>query len=192
MPCKDTFGNTCDRLIRVHIRQVQNVHFDIFKAIACAQKAYGEHGFLFEVASSESVRMNLPSLGKLAVVDTLCDWGRSSGDQAELYRRFGVQDLSAITAFLVQGIAQTATKEVNGCAGHAPHQPAVFLGRDASAWTLAHEVGHVLLSSQFEPVHSPSNRNIMYLFPEHIGTENPEFTTQQVSQMRKSPYALAC
>jgi hypothetical protein len=34
---------------------------------------------------------------------------------------------------------------LNGCASHPPGQPGVVITSGASQWTMAHEIGHVLL-----------------------------------------------
>lgn len=190
MACKDMFGNNCDRLVRVHVRQVQSVNFDVLDSIKRTQKLFGQHGFALEIASSQSIHMDSRSLMRLMLVETTCIRGRSSPDQAELFSRFGIQDLNSITAFFVQALFVTGTfNENNGCAAHARHLPAVFVARDATPYTLAHELGHVLLGATAENQHMTNDTNIMsptFL----LGTESPSFTPQQVAQMRRSAYAI--
>lgn len=60
-------------------------------------------------------------------------------------------------------------------------------------YTLAHELGHVLLTSEFSPVHESSNSNIMV-----NGTHNspagssPTFNAAQITQIKKSTHLKDC
>ena len=188
MTSRDSFGNACDRLVRLHLRQLYQVEFDVLDSVKRAQKVFGQVGFLIEVVSSKSMSMDAASLQTLNSIQTSCTPGRSSADQLAVFRRFGVQDLHSITTFFVQTLMDTERYEQNGCAAHAPDAPAIFVGSVATPWTLAHELGHVLIGRQSG--HMQSDGHVMS--PTWmIGTENPAFTEPQVKLMRKSPYALA-
>lgn len=73
-----------------------------------------------------------------------------------------------------------------GCGGHAAGRPACIVAARASRWDTAHEIGHVLLTSAFSPVHSTDPTNLMFQFSSTSST-TPILTDAQVAQMKASP-----
>jgi hypothetical protein len=67
-----------------------------------------------------------------------------------------------VRVYWVSQIREASGKMLAGCAGHAPHKPALMISAIGSRWTLAHELGHVLLTKQFSPVHSSEPNNLMF------------------------------
>ena len=55
----------------------------------------------------------------------------------------------------------------------------------ALGWDTAHEIRHVLLGSDFEPVHSNDKRNLMFE-TSRSETSLPQMTMQQVAKVRTS------
>lgn len=73
-----------------------------------------------------------------------------------------------------------------GCGGHAPGKPACIVASDGSQWTTAHEVGHVLLGSEFSLVHDGSSGNLMFSSTPGITANPPSLTDAQVARIKKS------
>jgi hypothetical protein len=130
--------------------------------------------------------------GRLSVVNGQCQWNQESPEQADLFSRLNSFDMLGITAVFVKGI-QTLTGALNGCAGHANWRAGVMVGSACTPWTLAHEVGHVLLGSTYSPVHTSSPLNIMYeKSSQFTQTSNPSLDLSQVGQMLRSQYVRPC
>jgi hypothetical protein len=66
----------------------------------------------------------------------------------------------------------------------------VFLASTATRFALAHEVGHVLLSSAFEPVHLDHDRTNLTFggFLGNLTKTPPGLNQAQRIQIRKSPF----
>ena len=90
MPIADTFGNRCDRLLRIHLRRVNDVHYDVANAVKFAQSAYGRCGVLVEVASSRSVHLPVETARDVASFRTASTTDAIADNQAELVEWFAV------------------------------------------------------------------------------------------------------
>jgi hypothetical protein len=164
----------------------------VLQAIRNAQKLYGRNGIYFDVISQQSIQLNAADFGRLSVVNGQCQWNQESPEQADLFSRLNSFDMLGITAVFVKGI-QTLTGALNGCAGHANWRAGVMVGSACTPWTLAHEVGHVLLGSSYSPVHTTSPSNIMYeKSSQFTQTSNPSLDLPQVAQVLRSQYVRRC
>jgi hypothetical protein len=188
----DPLGNRCYHCVRVHVRSVVNVGIDIAQAIRNAQKIYGDKGIFFEVISQQSIMLNTADFGRLSVVNGQCQWNQESPEQADLFSRVNSFDMLGVTAVFVKGI-QTLSGPLNGCAGHANWRAGVMMGSACTPWTLAHEVGHVLLGASYSPVHTNSPNNIMFASSAvFTQASNPSLDSGQVTQMLRSQYVRPC
>jgi hypothetical protein len=200
MPCVNTFGQRCDRVLRLHVRQVNHVAFDIHQSLQRAQRIYGKYGIFVQVSSIQGVQMPLRDVSRLSSVETECNANESSPEQAELFARFGVQDFASVTVFLVQTLpvpAKPPRKQEtapDGCAGHAPHRPAVYLTAFVDNIVLAHELGHVLIEHSALPEHhTEGDRHVMRSGADEVMTiKDPTFSIRQLEAIRRSPFLLPC
>jgi hypothetical protein len=194
MPATDPLGNRCDRIIRIHLRQLQVVEFDIHKSIRCAQRIYGRYGIFFQVASFEGLHLSPDLNRRLSAVATDCVHDTSSPEQTEIYERYGVQDLSSITAFLVYALHRPGTNSQSlGCGAYSPHRPNVFVSNAANPWVLAHEVAHVLLSDSPAAGHSNGPLDLMREGSVRTATDvDPVFSMNQIYFLRQSRHCLPC
>lgn len=190
LPVTDPHGNRCDRMVRVHIRELARPPYDLFQHVSCAQRIYGRYGVYFCVASMASINVTAEVHTRLARV--VMGAGQASSEWADLYRRHGVQEISAITAFVVQRLIR-GRSSIYGTASHRPDIPSVVVSADSSDWVLAHEVGHVLIAGRGTDPHSKGPGELMREGRDHVSTEiNPTFNEQQVAWIRQSPYSLPC
>lgn len=185
----DPLGNKCDFTVRIHVRQVANSQSSVFEQVRNAQRVYGKVGIYFDVGTMESIALDAAAYSRLAVVTTECNWDEDSPEQAELFERVGASPLQqGILAVFVRDIRKP-DRFTNGCAGHSPHRAAVVVSAFASPWTLAHEVGHVLLGSSFLPVHTTSRDNVMFSPTSDLHPSVPPgFDLTQQAQIFRSPY----
>lgn len=80
--------------------------------------------------------------------------------------------------------------EIRACAIHRPNDPLVVLSASqVTPWSLAHEVGHVLLGRSFRPIHSPDDGNLMIHATEKLYMP-VILNEKQVRAMRESPYCV--
>ena len=89
------------------------------------------------------------------------------------------------TDIVVYFVNRFATAGLLGCGGHLPGKPACIVGSQAARYSTAHEVGHVLLGSGFNPVHDPLISNLMYAFENRTG-DPPGLNGPQVTQIKRS------
>jgi hypothetical protein len=190
----DAFGNRCDRLLRIHIRNVAAGPYDLDQGMRCAQRVYGPCGVRVEIASLSSVSLPAETAKEVAHIDMACAPGEIAAKQNELFAWFGVQDFASVTVFLVSVLnGYPVNDPLRGCAMHSAHRPAVYLSALAHASTLAHELGHLLLASSPRAGHTDMPGNVMIDGGLRGWTDaNPRFDAGQILLLRKHPCLLPC
>ena len=123
---------------------------------------------------------------RFSVVGQNCEWQMDSGEFAELHKLGTPVPNTDIAVFIVN---QFQEADNDGCAGHAARLPACAVTHNCMQWTVAHEVGHVLLTSTFVPVHTVSPRNLM--FAGDWTSSPPTLTEKQIAKIRSSPLCRA-
>lgn len=186
MPAVCQARNT--KSVSIHIRTLAMPKFDYRKSIEMAKLIYGNIGVAFNVMSELCPVVSGTSTIDLSVIDGQCKWNQFNPEQSDLYSR-AKPGSGGITVFIVGGIRESPTKTLAGCAGHAPGKPtAVVSVEKGTIFTIAHEVGHVLLTSTYSPVHSTDTKNIMISGTWQIPAGTiPYFTEGQRQQILKSP-----
>jgi hypothetical protein len=202
MAIVDSFGRRCDRMLRLHFRQVNHTHFDTFQAVSRAQRVFGKYGILVQTASVLALKLSNKDLSRFTVVTTECNGDEESAEQAELYDRFGVRDFTSVTVFLVQMLKDPVNPpllppnhDFEGCAAYRPGRPAVYLDAFTNGYTLAHELTHVLLDHA--PVllqeHSRDPANVLLDgLLETMTVKEPRVSIKQLESIRRSPHLVAC
>lgn len=168
--------------VRLHFRSLSltDVPFDL--SFATAKSMYRQYGIDIEMASGMSLGLTPDEADRFKQVDGTCDWNITSGEYFEL-QRLGPPVPS--TDILVYYVDRFSEAGLLGCGGHAPDRPACIVAAAGSRTDTAHEVGHVLLTSQFPEVHNPDRRNLMFAFTNR--NSNPVLNDAQVTQMKRSP-----
>lgn len=185
----DQYGSECSKRLDLHVRTLALPEFNYNDAIEYAGRLYGSIGVHFRLRSESCVVMNSTQSSRLAVIDGTCRWDQNNSEQNDLWTLAGIPKGSGIVAFIVGGI-NTGSGTLNGCAGHDPRKPAFVVSRTASKFTLAHELGHVLLGSSFRPVHTDQMTNIMFgggtsRIP---SSSSPTFNSEQASRILASSF----
>jgi hypothetical protein len=129
------------RGIRLHAKILMTpTNFSVQAMLASMREVYVRAGLRVLLGSTES--LNLPNLLDLETGKCGSGFGDNiTGEVADLYsnRRF-VQGDDLVIYF----IRDTTPESLNGCAHHPSGRPGAVVTAQASTWTLAHEVGHVL------------------------------------------------
>ena len=169
--------------VRLHFRSLSltNVFFDTI--LECTEKVYAPYGIKVEFSSGMSLNLSNDDAKRFDQVDGSCDWSITAGEFNELQGLGGRAPSTEILVFYVHRFGQAG---LLGCGGHAAGRPACIVASAASPWDTAHEVGHVLLTSAFNPVHSTDVKNLMHSFSSN-SKATPTLTPAQVAQMKKSP-----
>lgn len=107
-----------------------------------------------------------------------CSYGEITEEQRILFKlRDGIVD-RAIAIYFVHTTDQSAF----GCAVHPPNVPGAVVAQDATPWTLAHEIGHVM-----ELPHRNADNALMNTTTKNIrGT--PELSDNEITALLKSPW----
>jgi hypothetical protein len=194
MPSLDALGNRCTHKVRLHFRSIGTPDVPEFTALQNAQRVYGPNGINIEFASGQSLLLGDVDQITLSVLDTACQWDQDSDEQGQLYGLGGSQGVGAtdVLVYYVNRIVKPNGDPLNGCAGHAPTRAAVAVATTGSRWTLAHELGHVLLGSRFAPVHETSPLNLMFAPTTSITANPPGLSATQLAAMRRSAFCVSC
>jgi hypothetical protein len=185
---KDRHGNECSKRLPVGIYTLAAVQsFDYFEAVSFAERLYGKHGIFFDIVTQMCMALDAEQQVRLAVIDGSCEWDQNNSEQAELHTLVSAPP-GQVSVFIVGGIQQD-TGPLAGCAGHAPTTPAaVVSGSVGTKFTLAHEVGHILLTSGYSPVHESVNTNIMIGGTHQIPiNSSPDFNAAQLQKILAHP-----
>jgi peptidoglycan hydrolase-like protein with peptidoglycan-binding domain len=173
--------------VNVHFRSLALSDVPFERILSSAQAAYGQYGIEIFFASGESLGLSADEESRFNVVGQNCDWNLDSGEFADLQALGTPVPASDVKLFIVNKFQET---NVLGCGGHATGKPACAVTHDCSRWDPAHEIGHVMLTSTFSPVHSGSPRNLMFAFSSNGGTPLA-LTEKQLARMRVSPVCHA-
>ncbi len=181
-----------DRKVRLHFRSTAMPVVPEFTALANAQQVYDGCNVLLEFASGVSMGVTGDDLLMLDASDGTCQWNDASDQQKLLEKLGGRQGVGPndVVVYYANQIKEKSGNQLNGCAGHRPNMAAVVVAAGGSPWTLAHELGHVLLGPDFRPVHSADTINVMFAPTTGITAPIPAFTPEQVNRLRASPFCL--
>ena len=181
-----------DRKVRLHFRSTAMPVVPELTALANAQQVYDGCNVLLEFASGLSMGASGMDLLLLDASDATCNWDDASDQQKLLEQLGGRQGVGPndVVVYYVNQISQKSGGPLNGCAGHRRGMAAVAVAASGSPWTLAHELGHVLLGPSFSPVHHPDTINIMFAPTTGITAAVPSFTPEQVARLRASPFCV--
>ena len=174
---------TDHRQVRVHFRSLALTNVTIERIISGARLVYGQYGIRIVVATGQSLSLSAADSSKYKQIDSSCKWKVTRGEMAELQSLGGAVPANDILVYYVDRFANA---NLLGCGGHAPGRPACVVAAKARRWDTAHELGHVLLTSSYSPVHSPDPHNLMFA-TSNSSTSIPVLTAKQVAQIKRSP-----
>ena len=162
--------------IRVHFRSISLTRVAFEDQLRNAQTVYGQYGIDFQYATGESLMLDPAETALFDRIDQECNWTLTSGEYDQLHALGTPCPGTDVKVYFVNRM-----RGVLGCGGHAPGRPAATVAAEAWRWDMGHEVGHVLLTSSFRPVHHPHSRNLMNAFP----ADNAVIKVLSLAQVRK-------
>lgn len=191
MIVRDDLGNLCQYLVNIQMYSIAMPGAPEMTALRNAQRVYGQYGICIRLNNGQSLLLSRQQQSSLQVIDGSCEWSTLSDDQQQLHdlrddyrsRPFDIH------VYFVQEIRKTDGSRLNGCGGHLPGRPAVTIAASGTPWTLAHELGHVLLGPAFRPVHSNDRANLMFGVGRTDST-TPILTADQLRAIKASRYCL--
>ena len=192
--CRDQLGHHCNHEIRLHLFSIATPGVDENTALRNAMRVYGQHRIRLRIVSAQSLALSTADQLTLNVVDGACQWNVVSDEQRRVHhlgdtRAIGPKD---VRIYWVHEIREPQGNVLAGCAGHAPAKPAVMVSALGSQWTMAHELGHVLLGPLFAPVHAAHPTNIMFSPSAAIISNPPTFNNAQLEAIHRSPFCQQC
>lgn len=171
--------------VTLHFRSISLTDVPFEEAFRNARTVYGQYGIDFHLGSGESLMLSPAQAAVFDRIDQNCNWSITTGEYEQLHRLGSPSSAFDVKVFFVNRM-----RGVLGCGGHAPHRPAATVAKTAWRWDMAHEVGHVLLTSSFRPVHHPHHRNLMNAYPANNAVIKV-LTDRQVRKMRRHPCCAA-
>lgn len=164
--------------VRMHFISISmtNIEFSVF--YRGTRLVYDQYGISMEFTSGRSLWLDEQQTRTFDSIDQDCEWRLDSGEYNRLHSLGPSVPSNELKVYFVN-----RARGVLGCGGHAAGRPAATVAREAWPWDVAHEVGHVLLTSNYAPVHHPQRRNLMHSHPS--GRQVRILTRSQVQQMRR-------
>lgn len=172
--------------VRLHFRSINLTNVPFHKILQSTEDVYAQYGIKIEMASGKSLLLTKEQTNKFFTINGSCNWEINSGEYHELHSLGGTVNPKDVLIYYVNKFSEG----ILGCGGHAKNRPAATVASQASRWDTAHELGHVLLTSAFSPVHSASLANLMHPTASSYAM-TPILNTSQLNQMRKNACCVA-
>ena len=179
-----TTGQTAkpSKSVTLHFRSLCLTNVPFETQFRNAQRVYAQYNIEIRYGGGMSLNLSEAEAKKFEKIDAQCNWVVSDGEFAELQAIGADIPSSAVGVYYVNRFQDST---LLGCGGHMPNRPACFVAAKAGQWDMAHEVGHVLLTSSYSPVHHASLDNLMHPTAQtYKGL--PTLDTAQLAQIRRS------
>lgn len=180
-----TTGGTAKRpkKVTLHFRSLSLTNVPFERLLSGAQQAYAQYNIQVVFGSGLSYNLTAAEASKFERLDGECNWEITEGEYAELLRRGRDIPRTDIGVFFVKRFAGGS---LLGCGGHLKNRPACIVAANGNRYDMAHEVGHVLLTSAYSPVHHASRKNLMHEDESHYPL-TPVLDQSQLARIRSSP-----
>ena len=196
MACSDAFG-THNFRIRLLLKTLIAPKVDLNEMISKMRLVYATASIMVDEGPRESLTVTMPG-GSLQLDFNVakCIGGQTpTADQKRLFANRNNVGADDIVVYVVR---QTIPP-LNGCAAFPPGMPGVVVTQNASAWTLAHEVGHVLGLGHIPGEKDAEDQCVAPDFTRLMtgcGTSNitgtPTITVGEIATMQGSDFAKRC
>ncbi len=171
------------RRVTLHFRSLALTNVSFQSQLLAAQQVYAQYNIQLVFGSGLSMGLSEADAKKFKKLDGSCTWEISSGEYAELLRRGREVPRNHICVFYVSRFSDGG---LLGCGGHLKNHPACIVAAHANRYDMAHEVGHVLLTSNYSPVHHASRENLMHATQSNY-PKTPVLDHAQLATIRVSP-----
>lgn len=173
--------------IGLHFRAIALTQVTFDRILSSAQAVYAQYSIRIDMMNGESLAFSPGDQERFEKVNQECVWDLSVGEFNELHSRGTPASSTDVLVYFVRSFKE----QLNGCGGHTKGRPACTVAETGTRWTVAHELGHVLLGAGFAPVHVNDTRNLMNTTTSTI-TAMPTLTVRQLTQIRKSSVCHGC
>ncbi len=180
-------GNRALKTLDLQVATLNPPRFDYQAALRFALDLYGAIGIQLRIRTEICPALNAADTTRLAVIAGQSQWTGPGSEQEDLYERVDLPAAAeGVRIFFVAGIGRQDGTGLRGCVGHAPGKAACIIDSNlATVFTLSHELGHVLLTSDFSPTHHASADNIMFRATDgHSLSRPPGFDAAQIAKIR--------
>jgi hypothetical protein len=150
--------------------------FSVDAAITSTSSVYGRHGVRVEVCGLITETPGLPSDIRVGLCGSN-DAMSLSQQQLNAFRP-GARAEDVVIYFVRSTVAA-----FNGCAKHPERTPSAVVVQDATIWTVAHELGHVLGLE-----HQEDTRRLMVRGTGRISVPDPILGRDEIEQICRSPW----
>lgn len=174
------------RRVTLHFRSLSLTSQPFETLLRSAQQVYAQYNIQILFGSGLSYGLSEAEARKFERLDGSCTWEISEGEYAELLQRGRGVPRTHICVFFINRFSEA---DLLGCGGHLKNHPACIVAARGNRYDLAHEVGHVLLTSSYSPVHHNSTGNLMHATQAHY-PNTPVLDQSQLSRMRSSPLSV--
>lgn len=188
LPAKQNFQHR----VRLHFRSLALSALPLSFQESNARIAYAQYGIYLDVLSGMSLNLTPDQRKEFEDVDVgECIDNKLTAELGDLHQQ-GLQGVgpNEIVVYIAEKISNEKGVEINGCAAINTNRPAVVVSSTGTPWTLAHELGHVLLGN-FKPVHADDTANLMHAPTADITANPPGLTPDQLVAIRSSPFVGA-
>lgn len=168
--------------VTLHYRSMSLTNVAFNRLEINTKKIFGQYAIDIRFGSGISLGLTQEEEQRFSQVDGQCNWNITTGEYSQLHGMGGNVSPNDIKVYFVRRFSD---QNLLGCGGHAPGRPACTVAAAGSQWDTAHEVCHVLLTSNFSPVHIGNERNLMHAFSQNKN-RIPVLTDRQVRQIRNS------
>jgi Putative peptidoglycan binding domain len=169
--------------IGLHFRSISltNVSFDTLLNNTVA--VYGQYGIKIVMKNGQSLLLSEEEQKRFEKVDQLCNWDLTVGEFNELHKLGAPAPETDVLVYFIKSFKKE--KGLLGCGGHAKGRPACTVAQNGGPFDTAHEIGHVLLTSSFVPVHTVDTRNLMH--SDYQPSSLVAFTEKQLAKIKTHP-----
>ncbi|MDQ3660456.1 MAG: hemopexin repeat-containing protein [Actinomycetota bacterium] len=122
--------------VRLHAKILTEPNVPVDTAVQRMRGVYASVGIAVQLISTED--LDLPELNDVEV--GRCVLGETTEEQDELFENRNNAGANDVVVYFVR----STVPPFNGCAAHPSARPGAVVAREATQWTLGHEVGHVL------------------------------------------------
>jgi len=195
--CRDDFG-THNFRIRILLKTLIAPHIKLDEMLANMRTVYAAASIMVEEGPRETLVVPVSPGGSPQLDFRVAPCKRGQTPTVDQKKLFPNRNQAGSADIVVYFVRQTIPP-LNGCAAFPPGMPGAVVTQNASRWTLAHEVGHVLSLSHIAGEKNAQDKCVTPDFTRLMtgcGTSNitgtPTISAAEIATMLSSPFMKKC